>query len=119
MSGNINISSSDHHITSLIYSEASTIHHHDVVVLDDDCNEHVVEFVYVDSQEKLKGEVDEVSVVTPDSRRGSLYFDETDGKYGTWKRKKLDRSVVRIWRERIKIFFFILSRPCTKQSGDI
>ena len=78
-------------------SEASTIHHHDVIILDDDCNERVEElpekFVYVDSQESLKGGGDDVSVVTSDSRRGSLYFDETDGKYGTWKRRKLERSV--------------------------
>ena len=72
-------------------SQASTIHHHDVVILEDDCNEHVEEFVYVDSQESLKGGGDDMSVVASDSRRGSLYFDETDGKYGTWKRRKLDR----------------------------
>ena len=39
---------------------------------------------YVDTQENLKTGRDDMSV-------GSLYFDETDGKYGTWKRKKLDR----------------------------
>ena len=74
-------------------SEASTIHHHDVVILDDDCNEMTEEFVYVDSQETLKGGWDDESVVTSGPRRGSLYFDETDGKYGTWKRRKLERSV--------------------------
>ena len=48
--------------------------------------------MYVDSQENLKGGGgDDMSVVTSDSRRGSLYFDETDGKYGTWKRRKLER----------------------------
>ena len=25
------------------------------------------------------------------SRRGSLYFDESDGPFGTWKRVKLDK----------------------------
>ena len=75
-------------------SHASTIRHHDVVILDDDCNEQTEEFLYVDSQESLKGEREDVSVGTSDSRRGSLYFDETEGKYGTWKRRKLDRSVI-------------------------
>ena len=49
--------------------------------------------MYVDSQESLKGGGEERGIVTAGSRRGSLYFDESEGKYGTWKRRKLDRSV--------------------------
>ena len=45
------------------------------------------EIEYVDTQESLKTGPDDMSVA-------SLYFDETDGKYGTWKRRKLDRSIL-------------------------
>ena len=71
-------------IILMIYSDASTIHHHDVVILEDDCMEQVEVIEYVDTQENLKTGRDDMSVA-------SLYLDETDGKYGTWKRRKLDR----------------------------
>ena len=74
-------------------SEASTIRNHDVVILEDDCQEQVEVIEYVDTQENLKTGPEDITVVSSDSRRGSLYFDESDGKYGTWKRRKLDRSV--------------------------
>ena len=45
---------------------------------------------YFDTQEDLKSS-DEETVIMGSERRGSIYFDETDGEYGTWKRHKLKK----------------------------
>ena len=73
----------------------------DEALEDNDDIDHVEEYVYVDTQEDLPslksdGSVihdaaivhtndDEDEVFVNYSRRSSLYLDETDGKYGTWK----------------------------------
>ena len=48
------------------------------------------DITYFDTQEDIKFS-DEETVIVGDRRRDSIYFDETDGEYGTWKRDKLDK----------------------------
>lgn len=55
-------------------------------------NEQVEQYEYIDTHEDLKSICDdgESIIVVTQSRRSSLYLDESDGKYGTWKRQKFD-----------------------------
>ena len=48
------------------------------------------DITYFDTQEDIKFS-DEETVIVGDRRRDSIYFDETDGEYGTWKRDKLEK----------------------------
>ena len=62
-------------------------------------NEPAEQSTYIDTQESIRDEKgvndkdnisNEVFVVS-ESRRSSLYFDEEDGKFGTWKRIKVEK----------------------------
>ena len=62
-------------------------------------NEPTEQITYIDTQESIRDEksvndADNISnevFVVSESRRSSLYFDEEDGKFGTWKRIKVEK----------------------------